>query len=61
MVEQDGQALTPPTGRQRSLLALLLLAGGVPRSRDRLIDELWGEQPPASAVSALHVHLSSCA
>lgn len=58
VVEQDGQALTPPTGRQRSLLALLLLAGGVPRSRDRLIDELWGEQPPASAVSALHVHLS---
>jgi DNA-binding SARP family transcriptional activator len=40
------------------LLALLLLAGGVPRSRDRLIDELWVEQPPASAVSALHVHLS---
>jgi hypothetical protein len=27
------------------------MAGGVPLSRDRLIDELWGEQPPASAVS----------
>ncbi len=47
-----------PSGRQRSLLAMLLLAGGVPLSRDRLIDELWGERPPASAVSALHVHLS---
>jgi predicted ATPase/DNA-binding SARP family transcriptional activator len=47
-----------PSGRQRSLLALLLLGGGVPLSRDRLIDELWGERPPASAVSALHVHLS---
>ena len=47
-----------PSGRQRSLLALLLLAGGVPLSRDRLIDELWGERPPSSAVSALHVHLS---
>ena len=58
VVEQNGQALRPPTGRQRSLLAVLLLAGGVPRSRDRLIDELWGERPPASAVSALHVHLS---
>jgi predicted ATPase/DNA-binding SARP family transcriptional activator len=34
------------------------MAGGVPLSRDRLIDELWGEHPPASAVSALHVHLS---
>src|ERR1700722_2585857 len=34
------------------------LAGGVPLSRDRLIDELWGEHQPVSAVSALHVHLS---
>jgi len=34
------------------------MAGGVPLSRDRLIDELWGEGQPASAVSALHVHLS---
>src|SRR5581483_3895709 len=34
------------------------MAGGVPLSRDRLIDELWGEDQPASAVSALHVHLS---
>ncbi len=47
-----------PSGRQRSLLALLLLGGGVPMSRDRLIDELWGDRPPRSAVSALHVHLS---
>ncbi len=56
--ERDGQSVPLPSGRQRSLLALLLLAGGVPLSRDRLIDELWGERPPASAVSALHVHLS---
>lgn len=47
-----------PSGRPRTLLALMLLGGGVPLSRDRLIDELWGERPPASAVSALHVHLS---
>jgi predicted ATPase/DNA-binding SARP family transcriptional activator len=47
-----------PSGHQRSLLALFLMAGGVPLSRDRLIDELWGEEQPASAVSALHVHLS---
>jgi predicted ATPase/DNA-binding SARP family transcriptional activator len=47
-----------PSGQPRSLLALFLVAGGVPLSRDRLIDELWGEHPPASAVSALHVYLS---
>lgn len=56
--ERDGEVVPVPSGRQGSLLALLLFAGGVPLSRDRLIDELWGEEPPASAVSALHVHLS---
>lgn len=56
--ERDGRTVPVPRGRQRSLLALLLLAGGVPLSRDRLIDELWGDRPPPSAVSALHVHLS---
>jgi predicted ATPase/DNA-binding SARP family transcriptional activator len=39
-------------------LALLAMRGGAPLSRDRLIDELWGESAPASAASALHVHLS---
>jgi predicted ATPase/DNA-binding SARP family transcriptional activator len=56
--ESDGEDVPLPSGRQRSLLALLVMAGGVPLSRDRLIDELWGEHPPATAVSALHVHLS---
>jgi predicted ATPase/DNA-binding SARP family transcriptional activator len=58
VLERDGGVVPLPSGRQRSLLALLLLGGGVPLSRDRLIDELWGSDPPASAVSALHVHLS---
>ena len=58
VLERDGRLVPLPSGRQRSLLALLALSGGTPLSRDRLIDELWGERPPASAVSALHVHLS---
>ena len=58
VLEWDGRALPLPSGHQRSLLALLVLGAGVPASRDRLIDELWGEHPPASAVSAMHVHLS---
>jgi predicted ATPase/DNA-binding SARP family transcriptional activator len=57
-LERDGRPVPLPSGRQRSVLALLLLGAGAPLSRDRLIDELWGEQAPASAVSALHVHLS---
>ena len=58
VLEHDGTVVPLRSGHQRSLLALLLLARGVPLSRDRLIDELWGERPPTSAVSAMHVHLS---
>jgi predicted ATPase/DNA-binding SARP family transcriptional activator len=58
LLEREGRPVSLPSGRQRSLLALLLMARGAPLSRDRLIDELWGDRPPASAVSAVHVHLS---
>jgi DNA-binding SARP family transcriptional activator len=45
------------SGKQVALLACLLVAGGDIVSRDRLIDALWGEQPPAAAVNALQVHM----
>jgi predicted ATPase/DNA-binding SARP family transcriptional activator len=57
-VERDGELVPLGSGRQRALLALLLMAGPEPLSRDRLVDEVWGEQPPATAVHALHTHLS---
>jgi DNA-binding SARP family transcriptional activator len=44
--------------KQRSLLAFLLLNPNQAISRDRLIDELWGEQPPDTARTALQVHVS---
>jgi hypothetical protein len=37
--------------KQRALLALLLIHANQTLSSERLIDELWGEQPPASAPS----------
>jgi predicted ATPase/DNA-binding SARP family transcriptional activator len=43
--------------KRRALLAVLLLERGVV-SADRLIDELWGEEPPATAAKALQVHVS---
>jgi len=57
VVERDGQVVELPAGHVKTLLAVLLAADG-PVSRDRLIDELWGEQPPTTAVSTLHVYLS---
>ena len=44
--------------RQRSVLAILLLHAGEVVSADRLIDELWGERPPADAATALQQHVS---
>ena len=44
--------------RQRSVLAILVLRAREPVSSDRLIDELWGERPPADAQTALQQHVS---
>src|SRR5262245_1891433 len=44
--------------KQRALLALLLLHANRVVARERLIDELWGEQQPATAVKALQVLVS---
>src|SRR6185295_15131850 len=39
-------------GRERSLLALLLLHANRVISSDGLVDRLWGEDPPTSAAHA---------
>jgi YVTN family beta-propeller protein len=44
--------------KERALLAVLLLHQGAVVSRERLIDELWGESPPPTAEKALNVHVS---
>src|SRR3954452_1039860 len=44
--------------KQRALLALLLLNANRVVSRERLIDELWGEDPPATAVTMVQVYVS---
>jgi DNA-binding SARP family transcriptional activator len=44
--------------RQRALLAVLLLHANEVVSSDRLIEELWGEEPPKEAQKALQVAVS---
>ena len=44
--------------KQRALLALLLLNANHVVSRERLIDELWGEEPPETAVTSVQVYVS---
>ena len=44
--------------KQRALLAILLLGRGEVVSSDRLIDQLWGERPPATAAKTLQGYVS---
>ncbi len=44
--------------RQRALLAVLVLHRGEVVSSERLIDQLWGERPPATAAKTLQGYVS---
>jgi len=44
--------------RQRTVLAHLLLRRNFPVSQERLIDEVWGEDPPPAARSSLQSYVS---
>jgi peptide/nickel transport system substrate-binding protein len=44
--------------KQRALMAILLLHPNTVVSADRLIDDLWGEQPPSTALKTLQVYVS---
>jgi YVTN family beta-propeller protein len=54
----DGRSVAVGGGRQRALLALLLMHAGEIVSRDRLIEELWDGQPPSSGSQSLDVYVS---
>src|SRR4051794_17790063 len=57
-VARNEQSLPLPRGKERCLLALLVIHRGEVISSERLIDELWGETPPASAHKSIHVYVS---
>jgi DNA-binding SARP family transcriptional activator/tetratricopeptide (TPR) repeat protein len=44
--------------QRQAVLALLALRANQAVSRSELIDGIWGEDPPPSAVNALHVHVA---
>ena len=45
-------------GKRRAVLAVLLLSANQAVSVERLIDALWGETPPASAVNLVQGYVS---
>src|ERR687887_700601 len=57
-VSVDGEPLALTGQKPRALLAALLLEANRIVSRDRLIDALWGEEPPDTARNTIQVYVS---
>jgi DNA-binding SARP family transcriptional activator len=56
---RDGERVLPLGGaRRRAVLALLLLDANRVVSVDRLVDGVWGDAPPSSALASLQNHLA---
>jgi predicted ATPase/DNA-binding SARP family transcriptional activator len=54
----DGEPVALGGQKRRALVAALALEAGQVVSRDRLIDTLWGEDPPDTARNTLQVYVS---
>ena len=57
-VEEDGRVLKLGSAKQRAVLAFLLLHANEVVPRDRLIDEIWAEDVPETAATAVQVYVS---
>ena len=57
-VLDDGRTIELGGARQRAVLAILLLHRGETVSVDRIVDLMWGERPPATAVKTVQVYVS---
>jgi DNA-binding SARP family transcriptional activator/basic membrane lipoprotein Med (substrate-binding protein (PBP1-ABC) superfamily) len=56
--EVDRRALDLGGRKQQAVLAALLLRAGEVVSDERLVDEIWGDSPPASAAHSLEAYVS---
>ncbi|MEJ7790859.1 MAG: BTAD domain-containing putative transcriptional regulator [Gaiellaceae bacterium] len=54
----EGGAVSLGAAKPRALLAILLLHVNEPVSSDRLIEDLWANQPPATAAKVLQAYIS---
>src|SRR5438874_12035791 len=57
-VIEDGNPVALGTLKERLVLGVLLLHANEFVSRERLIDDLWGEAPPPTAHKAVNVYVS---
>ena len=57
-IDCGGRRLALGSGQQRRLLVALIVQAGEVVSADRLIEVLWGDRPPPSALKALQTYVS---
>ena len=57
-VSDNGEPVAVGGGKRRALLGVLLLHANEVVSAERLIDELWGERPPATSAKSVQVYVS---
>ena len=58
VVDDSGREVGLPAGRERALLAALVLRPGQVVSVDALVEVLWGDTPPSTAVKAVQGYVS---
>jgi DNA-binding SARP family transcriptional activator/transcriptional regulator with XRE-family HTH domain len=54
----DGVPLSLGPPAQRAVLGLLVMSPGVPVRRSTIVDVLWGDAPPRTAVGVVQAHVS---
>ena len=57
-VRDGDQAVALAVGRQRALLALLIVNANETVSTDRIVEELWGQESPPTAPKVIQNHVS---
>jgi DNA-binding SARP family transcriptional activator len=57
-ITRDGESVVLRSRIRRKILSVLLVEAGASVSPDRLIDAVWGEDPPSSRERALLFHIS---
>jgi DNA-binding SARP family transcriptional activator len=55
---RGGTELDLGSQQQRTTLAMLLLREGAVATLDELIDGMWGDEPPRSAVTTIRTYVS---
>jgi DNA-binding SARP family transcriptional activator len=58
VVDRSGQTIEVAGELPKALLAVLALEAPTPVSSDRIVDVLWGEEPPDSPEASLHSTVS---